>query len=69
LADLDFAHLQQGEDHWAIVDLVAKGGHIRTVPVPAWVKATVDAWVGAAELDAGKLFRCVCRAANAGVTA
>ena len=33
-ADLDFAHLQQREEHWAIVDLVGKGGHIRTVPVP-----------------------------------
>jgi integrase len=27
LADLDFAHLQQREEHWAIVDLVGKGGH------------------------------------------
>ena len=62
LADLDFTHLQQREEHWAIVDLVGKGGHIRTVPVPGWVKATVDAWVAAAELQTGKLFRCVCRA-------
>ena len=62
LADLDFTHLQQREEHWAIVDLVGKGGHIRTVPVPDWVKATVDAWVAAAELETGKLFRCVCRA-------
>lgn len=62
LADLDFTHLQQREEHWAIVDLVGKGGHIRTVPVPCWVKATVDAWVAAAELETGKLFRCVCRA-------
>ena len=30
--------------------------------MPAWVKATVDAWVAAAELETGKLFRCVCRA-------
>lgn len=34
LADLEFTHLQQREEHWAIVDLVGKGGHIRTVPVP-----------------------------------
>ena len=27
-------HLQQRDDHWAIVDLVGKGGHVRTVPVP-----------------------------------
>jgi len=41
---------------------VGKGGHIRTVPLPDWVKATINAWVRAAELDTGKLFRCVCRA-------
>jgi site-specific recombinase XerC len=62
LADLDFAHLQKREEHWAIVDLVGKGGHIRTVPVPTWVKATVDVWANAAELNTGKVFRCVCRA-------
>jgi site-specific recombinase XerC len=28
LADLDFKHLQQREEDWAIVDLVGKGGHI-----------------------------------------
>jgi hypothetical protein len=27
----------------AIVDLVGKGRHIRTVPVPNWVKDTLDA--------------------------
>jgi site-specific recombinase XerD len=62
LADLQFAHLQQREDHWAIVDLVGKGGHIRTVPMPDWVKSKVDAWAGEAGLNTGKLFRCVCRA-------
>lgn len=62
LADLDFMHLQQREEHWAIVDLIGKGGHIRTVPVPEWVKAMIDLWVAAAEISAGRLFRCVCRA-------
>jgi integrase len=62
LADLDFTHLQQREEHRAIFDLVGKGGHIRTVPVPEWVKATIDLWVAAAGISAGSLFRCVCRA-------
>ena len=62
LADLDYRHLQQREEHWAIVDLVGKGGHIRTVPVPEWVKATVDIWTTAAGLSGGRVFRCVCRA-------
>jgi site-specific recombinase XerD len=62
LADFDFTHLQRREEHWAIVDLVGKGGHIRTVPMPDWVKTILDEWIRAAELHAGKIFRCVCRA-------
>jgi site-specific recombinase XerD len=30
--------IQRREEHWVIADLVGKGGHIRTVPMPAWVK-------------------------------
>jgi site-specific recombinase XerD len=62
LADLEFTHLQQREEHWAIVDLVGKGGHIRTIPMPEWVKATIDVWVTSAGISEGRLFRCVCRA-------
>lgn len=62
LAGLEFTHLQRRDEHWAIVDLVGKGGHIRTIPVPDWVKAAVDLWVVAAGISAGRLFRCVCRA-------
>ena len=61
VADLEFRHLQQREEHWAIVDLVGKGGHIRTVPVPDWVKDTFDLWTAAASLSGGRVFRCVCR--------
>jgi site-specific recombinase XerD len=42
LTELDFRHLQRRDEHWAIVDLVGKGGHIRTVPVPDWVKSVID---------------------------
>jgi len=62
LADLDFEHLQRREAHWAIIDLVGKGGHIRTVPLPDWVKTAIDEWAAAAGICAGKVFRCVCRA-------
>jgi integrase len=50
-------HLQQREEHWAIVDLVGKGGHVRTVPVPDWVRTELDDWIAAAAIDRGKLFR------------
>jgi len=39
---LRLEHLQQREEHWAIVDLVGKGGHVRTVPVPDWVRTELD---------------------------
>jgi len=61
LTALTFAHLQRREEHWAIVDLVGKGGHIRTVPVPDWVKRAVDEWLMAARVTEGKIFRRVCR--------
>ena len=61
LIALTFDHLQRREDHWAIVDLIGKGTHIRTVPMPDWVKETLDDWLGAADIRQGKLFRCVCR--------
>jgi site-specific recombinase XerD len=60
-ADLTFDHLQRREDHWAIVDLIGKGGHIRTVPVPEWVKRFRDDWFQSASITKGRLFRCVCR--------
>src|SRR5213082_3184471 len=50
-------HLQQREEHWAIVDLVGKGGHVRTVPVPDWVRTELDDWLAVAGIDRGKLFR------------
>jgi site-specific recombinase XerC len=52
LAELTFDHLQQREDHWAVVDLMGEAGHIRTVPVPDW-----DNWVTAAGIGVGRLFR------------
>lgn len=48
LADVTFDHLQRREDHWAIIDLVGKAGHVRTVLVPDWVKHTIDDWLTAA---------------------
>jgi site-specific recombinase XerC len=32
----------QIRERWVIADLVGKGEHIRTVPVPGWVKGAVD---------------------------
>jgi integrase len=54
--------VQQREEHWVIADLVGKAGHVRTVPIPAWVKAAVDAWTAAAAITEGPVFRAINKA-------
>jgi integrase len=54
--------IQQREEHWLIADLVGKGGHVRTVPIPVWVKKHVDAWTGAAAITHGPVFRAINKA-------
>ena len=61
--------LQQREEHWVIADLVGKGGHVRTVPVPTWVKAAVDSWLVAAGVTDGPVFRAINKAQRIGKTA
>ncbi len=61
VAGLTLEHLQQREGHWIIADMVGKAAHIRTVPMPDWVKSAVDGWVTSAPITAGRLFRCVSR--------
>ena len=34
LLALQLESIQQREEHWVIADLVGKGGHVRTVPIP-----------------------------------
>ena len=59
LVHLTCEHLQRREEHWVLVDLVGKGGHVRTVPVPEWVKASIDVWSATSNIKTGRLFRCV----------
>jgi hypothetical protein len=49
-----------------IADLVGKAAHIRTVPVPDWVKSAADAWTSSAPVTEGRLFQCVSRKGSVG---
>ena len=62
LTGLRIEDLQLREEHWVIADLVGKGGHVRTIPVPDWVKAGVDNWVAAAGITTGPLLRSINKA-------
>ena len=38
---------------------IGKAGHIRTVPIPSWVKAAIDEWKAASGVREGALFRSI----------
>jgi site-specific recombinase XerC len=50
LVGLELSEIQIRQGHWAVVDLIGKGGHIGTVPIPEWVKMALDQWTEAAEV-------------------
>jgi integrase len=57
LAALRIEDIQLREGRWVIADLRGKGGRVRTVAVPLWVKHLMDAWTAAAGHRAGQLLR------------
>jgi len=65
LSGLRKEDIQIRQGHWAIVDLVGKGNHVRTVPMPSCVKGAVDRWLEAASATTGRVFRAVSRHGNA----
>ena len=62
LASLYIEEIQMREGRWVIADLRGKGGRIRTVAVPVWVKQGINAWLSAAGVEEGRLLRPVSKA-------
>ena len=54
--------IQLREEHWVIADLLGKAGHIRTIPIPAWVKVAIDEWKDASCVTEGTIFRSINKA-------
>jgi hypothetical protein len=61
LTGLTLGHLQQRDGHRAIVNFYGKCRHVRTMPVPNWVKIALDRWVTVASISEGAIFRRVSR--------
>ena len=59
IAVLTLDHLQVRDSKWLIADLVGKHRRVRTVPVPDWVKLSLDLWLSRAEFATGRLFRSI----------
>ena len=54
------------ENRWVIADLRGKGGRIRTVAVPVWVKHGIEAWTVAARIEKGPLLRSLTKGGKVG---
>ncbi len=59
VARLTVEHIQQREGRWIITDMLGKGGRIRSVPMPVFAKTALDAWLQAANLTSGRVFRAI----------
>jgi integrase len=59
LLALQVESIQVRDERWVIADLLGKAGHIRTIPIPGWVKEAIDAWMEASDITAGTLFRSI----------
>ena len=57
LLRINVEDLQQREGRWVLPDMTGKGNRIRTVTVPAGVKARIEAWLSAAGITTGRIFR------------
>ena len=57
LAALKIDDIQLREGRWVIADLRGKGGRVRTVAIPMWVKQAINAWQTAAQVEDGCLLR------------
>jgi len=59
VASLTFAHIQQRDSRWVIVDMIGKGNRVRSVPIPSWVKLAIDEWTRSADLSHGLVFQSI----------
>jgi integrase/recombinase XerD len=56
-ASLMVSHVRMLEARWVLTDISGKGRRIRSVPIPAFVKAAIDVWTEASGITEGRLFR------------
>jgi integrase len=59
VSEVKIGAIAQRENRWVLVDITGKGNLVRSVAVPAWVKAAIDAWTIAAGITEGKILRAV----------
>jgi len=58
---LQVEQIQERDSRPVIVDLVGKGGRLRTVPMPRWCRTLAGDWLAAAGITTGPILRAIHR--------
>ena len=64
LVSIQMDGIQKREGRWVLLDVIGRGGRVRAVAVPQWAKMALDAWVRAAGIQSGPVFRALDRDGN-----
>ena len=59
LAQLDWSQFQLRDNRWMFIDIVGKGGRVRSVAVPTWVCLALDSWRTACARSQGAIVRSI----------
>ena len=61
LVELQVGTIQQRDGQWGFIGLCGKGGKVRNISLPEWVRVTVREWLDATHIVQGPVFRSISR--------
>ena len=61
LVELQVSTIQQRDGQWGFIGLRGKGGKIRNISLPEWVRLAINDWLRATQIVQGPVFRSISR--------
>ena len=61
LVELQVATIQARDGQWGFIGLHGKGGKLRNISLPEWVRHAINDWLGATKIVQGAVFRSISR--------
>ena len=61
LVELQVSTIQQRDGQWGFIGLTGKGGKVRNISLPDWVRLAIDEWLEATRIVQGPVFRSISR--------
>ncbi len=69
LVELQVATIQQRDGQWGFIGLRGKGGKVRNISLPDWVRLAIEDWLRATHIAHGAVFRGISRHGKLGAQA